>query len=140
MILGNLFQHFGENRLRLMGHVLKDLLKITGDGVAYVILDRETQLQYHLSEGDTEGFVNLPLSIGKVVMSIMIKEDEGKARISIRSKRGISANRCAREHFNGGGHENASGGSLIFGKDIDGISQAGDYVKEHTHIFMTGEK
>ncbi len=140
MILGNLFQHFGENRLRLMGHVLKDLLKITGDGVAYVILDRETQLQYHLSEGDTEGFVNLPLSIGKVVMSIMIKEDEGKARVSIRSKRGISANRCAREHFNGGGHENASGGSLFFGKDIDSISQAGDYVKEHTHIFMTGEK
>ncbi len=71
---------------------------------------------------------------------LMIKEDEGKARVSIRSKRGISANMCAREHFNGGGHENASGGSLFFGKDIDGISQAGDYIKEHTHIFMTGEK
>lgn len=140
MILRNLFQRFGENRLRLLGHILDNLMTITGDGVAYVILDKDTLQRYGISEGDTEGFVNMPLSIDKVVMSLLLKEDEGKARVSIRSKHGVSANICAREHFNGGGHENAAGGSLFFGKDIDGIGQAESYVKAHTHEFMTDRK
>lgn len=142
-ILQNIYNHFGENRLRLKGHMLKDLMRITDDGVAYIVLDRRTQEEYQMSEGDTEGFVNEPLSIERVRMSIVAKEDNEKVRISIRSKKGTSANRCAVEHFNGGGHENASGGSLrlteINGKpaNVTSISEVGAYIEEHTHIFMT---
>lgn len=140
MILRNLFQRFGEPRLRLMGHILKDLLTVTEDGVAYVILDKETQQKYHVAEGDTEGFVNLPLSIENVVMSILLKEDGDKARVSIRSKEGVSANRCARLHFNGGGHENAAGGKLAIGKEIGNFADAEEYVRTRTHIYMTTGK
>ena len=75
-----------------------------------MILDKGTMERYDVQEGDTEGFVNIPLSIDSVKMSILVKEDEGKARISIRSKKGTSAHRCARSYFNGGGHKNAAGG------------------------------
>ncbi len=140
MILKNLFQRFGELRLRLLGHMMKDLLTITEDGVAYMILDKKTQQEYHVTEGDTEGFVNMPLSIEKVVMSILLKEDGDIVRVSIRSKNGTSANRCSKLHFNGGGHENAAGGRLSIGHDIKDFSGTEDYVRTHIHTYMTTGK
>lgn len=136
MILQQLFNRFSESRIRLMGHMMKDLLKITDDGVAYIVLDSETQRRYHVKEGDTEGFVNMPLSIEKVVMSLLLKEDNERVRVSIRSKKGFSANECAKEHFNGGGHENAAGGRLFIGRDLASIKDAPEYIERNTHIFM----
>jgi phosphoesterase RecJ-like protein len=138
-ILFNLFNQFGENRLRLLGTMLKDLMRITDDGVAYMVLDKETLQKYHVDEGDTEGFVNMPLSIKNVRMSLLLKEDGDRVRVSIRSKKGVSANRCSRLHFNGGGHENAAGGRLYISKEISDISEAGKYVEQHTHIYFTEE-
>jgi phosphoesterase RecJ-like protein len=114
-------------------------MTITSDDVAYIVLDRATQLQYQVAEGDTEGFVNMPLSIESVRMSILVKEDEDRMRVSIRSKKGTSANRCARLHFNGGGHENAAGGKLLIPNDIASISDIAGYIERHTHTFMTDE-
>lgn len=139
LILSNLYNQYRESRMRLMGHVLKDLMTITPDGVAYIALDNGTLKEYHIEEGDTEGFVNLPLSIAKVKMSLLLKEDGDRIRVSIRSKKGISANRCSQLHFNGGGHENAAGGRLHIPKDVAGIGEAAAYVEKHTHIFMTEE-
>lgn len=138
-IVFNIYNQYGENRLRLLGHVLKDLLRITEDGVAYVVIDKQTLERYRIDEGDTEGFVNMPLSIAEVKMSILLKEDSGKARVSIRSKKGVSANRCSRLHFNGGGHENAAGGRLNIPGDIQSITDAAEYIEKHTHIFITEE-
>lgn len=139
-ILDFLYNQYSENRLRVMGHMMKDLLTITDDGVAYIVLDKKTQDLYGVAEGDTEGFVNMPLSIGKVRMSILLKEDGSRIRVSIRSKKGTSANMCARLHFNGGGHENAAGGRLNIPQDIRGIEDAGAYIERHTHIYLTEEQ
>ena len=131
-ILSQLFNQHSENRLRLMGHMMKDLLTITEDGAAYMILDMKTQQEYGIKDGDTEGFVNMPLSIANVRISLLLKEDTDRIRVSIRSKKGTSANRCARLHFNGGGHENAAGGRL----EIP-IDEVEDYIKEHVHTYLT---
>ena len=139
-ILNRLYNQYSENRLRLMGHMMKDLLKITGDGVAYIVLDSKTQMKYDVREGDTEGFVNMPLSIESVRMSLLLKEDKDRIRVSIRSKKGTSANRCAQLYFNGGGHENAAGGRLSIPEDISNIDMAGEYIEKNTHRFMTDEK
>lgn len=139
-LLRHLYQEYPERRLRLLGKLLYSEMKITDDGVAYMILDRKTMEEYGIREGETEGFVNEPLSIGKVRMSILIKEDNGYFRVSIRSKKGVSANRCAKKHFNGGGHELASGGRLYAPKDIKDISEAAGYVERVTHAFMNGEE
>ena len=139
MIISNIYQQHSESRMRLMGYILKDLMTITPDGVAYIILNKKVLQEYHIEEGDTEGFVNLPLSMAKVKMSLMLKEDGDKVRVSIRSKKGVSANRCSKFHFNGGGHENAAGGRLYIPQDISGIEEAAAYVERHTHTFMTSE-
>lgn len=136
-ILSHLYNQYSENRLRILGHMMKDLLTITEDGVAYIVLDSRTQEEYGVAEGDTEGFVNMPLSISEVRMSILAKEDGDKVRISIRSKKGTSANMCARMHFNGGGHENAAGGRLHIPGDIYGIDEVAAYIERHTHTHMT---
>ena len=136
-ILNNLYNQYSENRLRLMGHIMKDLMTITDDGVAYIVLDKETQEKYSVAEGDTEGFVNMPLSIAEVRMSLMLKEDGDRIRVSIRSKKGTSANMCARLHFNGGGHENAAGGRLHIPGDVAGIHEAAEYIEKHTHEFFS---
>lgn len=135
-ILSQLYNQYSENRLRLMGHIMKDLLTITEDGVAYIVLDAATQKRYSVEEGDTEGFVNMPLSIAGVRMSIMAKEDNSKVRISIRSKKGTSANGCAKKYFNGGGHENAAGGRLHIPENIPSIEYAAEYIERHTHIYL----
>ena len=139
-ILSRIYNQYGENRLRLMGYMMKDLLKITTDGVAYIVLDKQTQEQYNTADGDTEGFVNMPLSIADVRMSILAKEDSGRIRISIRSKRGTSANMCARRFFNGGGHENAAGGRLMIPENVMDVTEVGDYIEKYTHIFLNDEE
>lgn len=140
MILSNLYNQYSENRLRLMGHMMKDLLTITPDGVAYIVLDKRTQEAYGISEGDTEGFVNMPLSIADVRMSLLLKEDEDRIRVSIRSKKGTSANACARKYFNGGGHENAAGGKLMIPDDIECIGAAAGYIETFTHKYLTEDE
>ena len=138
-ILDFLYQSNREQRLRLKGRLLYENMKITGDGVAYIILDRKTINHYGIREGETEGFVNEPLSIKDVRMSIFLKEDKGKFRVSIRSKKGVSANLCARLHFNGGGHELASGGSLPVPDAVKDAADAASYIEKVTHMFITEE-
>lgn len=121
--------HYGENRLRALGMLLGTRMAVTPEGVAYMVLYKEDTDHYGLEDGDTEGFVNMPLAIAKVRMSILLKEDKGYFRISIRSKKGTSAATCATKYFHGGGHENASGGKLFFPQDIPAPADAPQYVQ-----------
>lgn len=127
---------YSENRLRLLGHTLKERMVITKENVAYIVLDKETLEKYEVKDGDTEGFVNMPLGIGNIRMSILAKEDSGFMRISIRSKKDISANRLAAAHFHGGGHENAAGGRLYIPEDILSAEDCAGYIETVTGIFF----
>lgn len=135
-ILAKLYNRYRENRYRAMGYVLGELMHITPEGVAYVILRKEDAARFDIREGETEGFVNMPLGIDRVLMSLFLKEDEGYFRVSIRSMRGVSANRLAAESFNGGGHECAAGGRLYFPRDIEGPDAAAEYIEKITARFM----
>lgn len=137
-IVAQINNMYGENRLRAMGWLLKDEMTITGNGVAYMVMTSDIMNGYEIHEGDTEGFVNLPLQIKKVRMSILCKQDGDHFRVSVRSKEGTSANQCARRYFNGGGHEMAAGGRLFCPKDIPGLSRqdVADYIERVTEEFF----
>lgn len=142
-VLARLYLSYRENRFRLQGELLKDNLRITSRGVAYMIIDKALACRYDIREGETEGFVNLPLGIESVRMSLLLKEEDDKFRVSIRSKAGISANRCASLYFNGGGHELAAGGRLVKGKDIPaeaGAAEAAAYTESRTDEFFRQEE
>ena len=135
-ILENVFQGFRENRLRLMGHLLHDKMVLCPGGLAYMVLDAATAAAYDIRDGELEGLVNLPLSLKQVKMSVFLREEGDHFRVSIRSKRGYSANRCAAEQFHGGGHEQAAGGNRYFPADIPTPADAAAFIESHTKAYL----
>ena len=109
-----IFNVFSEDRMRLMGYLLKEKMTLVPEyGAAYMVLSEAEKQAYHYRPGDSEGFVNLPLSIADVRISALFTETpEGYIRVSLRSKIGTDVNTLARDFFNGGGHVNAAGGRL----------------------------
>ena len=136
MILSDLYHSFRENRLRLMGYLLSENMVITPEGAAVMILDKECQERFGFRQGESEGFVNLPLSVKDVKISLFLTEEDGKFRVSIRSKRGVSANKLAMKYFHGGGHEMAAGGKLYFPKDIPSPKDAKAHILKVTREFL----
>ena len=109
-----IFNVFSESRMRLMGYLLKDKMTLVPEyGAAFMVLSEAEKQSYDYRPGDSEGFVNLSLSIASVRISALFTETpEGYIRVSLRSKIGTDVNVLARDYFNGGGHVNAAGGRL----------------------------
>lgn len=138
-IIMHIYNSYPERRIRLMGELLHDRMVITDKGAAYMILDAATRERTGIRQGETEAFVNIPLTIYNVRLSLFLKEEDGIFRVSIRSKKGTSANRLAMKYFNGGGHEQASGGKLTIGREVMDASDAADYIRRVTDEFLTHE-
>ena len=135
-ILARLYNEYPERRFRLLGQLLDRGLTITERGVAIMVVDDATAAEFGIEEGDTEGFVNVPLGIDRVKVSIFLRQAEGEYRVSIRSKRGYSANGLAVKYFHGGGHENASGGKIPFDAQAPSAREAADMVAGYTDEFF----
>jgi phosphoesterase RecJ-like protein len=127
-ILENLYQKGRENRLRLLGHLLSERLTITPEGAAIMILRAADRDRFGILEGETEGFVNMPLTIGKVRISGFFKEEDGILRVSLRSKKPLSSRALAVKAFHGGGHEQAAGGKVLVPEDIPDLDAAPEYL------------
>lgn len=138
-IISHIYNSYPERRIRLMGELLHERMVITEKGVAYMILDAEMRQRTGIRQGETEAFVNIPLTIREVRISIFLKEEDGVFRVSIRSKKGTSANRLAMAYFNGGGHEQASGGKLDIGVEVADARDAAAYIERVTSEFLTDE-
>ena len=135
-VLDHIYFRYRENRVRAMGYMQSECMRITPRGAAYMIATKEIQKRFDIREGETEGLVNVPLTIGKVRMSIFLKEDDGHFRVSIRSKEGTSARELAKACFHGGGHEKAAGGKLYFPEDIPSPADAAAYLETVTDEFL----
>ena len=101
-----------ESRLRLQGYAMSKKLEILYEHqVGIIALSKEELAEYKYIKGDTDGLANLVLSIKAMRAAIVFTERDGIMKISFRSKGGNNpVNILASEHFNGGGHANASGG------------------------------
>ena len=100
------------NRLQLKGIAIKNLKVLPEYKTAYISLSQKELNDHNYQKGDTEGFVNIGLSLNEIVFAIIFieNESEGIIKMSFRSKGNFSVNKFARKHFDGGGHDNASGG------------------------------
>ena len=114
-IYRKVFNTHSEGRLRLMGYVLYDKMQVFPEfNSALIWLDASEQKRFQYKKGDTEGFVNIPLSIKGVRFTVFLREDTEKKmiKVSLRSVGTFPCNKVASEFFNGGGHLNASGGEF----------------------------
>ena len=115
-IYRKVYNTYSESRLRLMGYVLYSKMRVYKDcNAAMISLTKDEQSKFDYIKGDSEGFVNIPLSIKNVIFSAFLREDTEKKmiKISLRSVGDFPCNKVAAEFFNGGGHLNASGGEFF---------------------------
>lgn len=110
-IHNNVYNSFTESRARLFGYVINRKMRIFHNGtVAHMSLTEEEMRRFWFQQGDSEGFVNYPLTIKKMKMSAMFTQHTDFIRVSLRSRGNIDVNLFAQRYFNGGGHKNAAGG------------------------------
>lgn len=110
-ILNILYNSFSTDRMRLQGLALNKRMAVLADlNTAYITLTKKDLEEYNYVKGDTEGFVNLPLSIRGINLSVLLIEKDNFVKLSFRSKGDFPSNEFASKYFSGGGHLNASGG------------------------------
>ena len=115
-IYRNVFWTASEARLRLQGYLLYVNMKVLHERhTAIMTLTNEERRRFKVKNGDTEGIVNIPLTMLGTRLSIFINEDTehpGIMKLSLRSVGDFPCDQMASRFFNGGGHKNASGGKL----------------------------
>ncbi len=100
------------DRLRFIGYALSEKLIVLEEyKTAYFVITGEELRRFRYRNGDTEGLVNYALSIKGIIMAAVILDRPEGIKLSFRSVGDFAVNDFAAEHFNGGGHKNAAGGS-----------------------------
>jgi phosphoesterase RecJ-like protein len=109
LVARNVYDSNNMGRLKLFGAVLSAMQIDQTGRIAIVYLDHEMARAAGGTYEDTEGLINLPLTVKEIQAVVFFKESgPGDWRISMRSKGEVNVNAIARE-FGGGGHDNASG-------------------------------
>jgi phosphoesterase RecJ-like protein len=96
-------------RLRLFGAVLSAIELEQNGRLALMRVDEAMVARAGGTYDDTEGLINLPLTVKEIQASVFFKElDASSYRVSLRSKGTIDVAAVAKR-FGGGGHRNAAG-------------------------------
>jgi phosphoesterase RecJ-like protein len=103
------FDSNSMGRLKLLGAMLNDMHVDESGRIAALGVDAALFQATGGTAEDTEGVVNMPLSVKEIVAVAFFKEvTRGEYRVSLRSKGDIDVGQVARQ-FGGGGHKNAAG-------------------------------
>ncbi len=96
-------------RLKLFGAVLNSIELDRSGRLALIYVDHEMARRAGGTYDDTEGLINLPLTVKEIQAVAFFKEaDNGEYRVSLRSNGEIDVAAVAKR-FGGGGHKNAAG-------------------------------
>jgi phosphoesterase RecJ-like protein len=105
----NVYDSNNMGRLKLFGSVLSAMQLDPAGRIAIVYLDHEMAREAGGTYEDTEGLINLPLTVKEIEAVVFFKQTEGdEYRVSMRSKGEIDIGAVAKQ-FGGGGHKNAAG-------------------------------
>ncbi len=128
------YDNYSENRLRLLGLLLSQRMKVMSDkSTSYTYLTAEDLKENNYKPGDTEGFVNYGLSIRSINFTAFFSDRSNRIHVSFRSKGSFDVNQFARKHFNGGGHRNAAAADY-YGSLEDAIAHFEQVLDEYEGI------
>jgi bifunctional oligoribonuclease and PAP phosphatase NrnA len=109
LVARNVYDSNSMGRLKLFGAVLSAMQIDSTGRIAIVYLDHEMAREAGGTYEDTEGLINLPLTVKEIEAVVFFKQIEGEEyRVSMRSKGDIDVGGVAKT-FGGGGHKNAAG-------------------------------
>jgi bifunctional oligoribonuclease and PAP phosphatase NrnA len=105
----SIFNSNNLGRLKLFGAVLSQMELDPTGRLATVYVDQKLATDCGGTYEDTEGLINLPLTVKEIQAVVFFKEHGPEDwRVSMRSKGDVDINAVAKQ-FGGGGHKNASG-------------------------------
>lgn len=107
-IYSRIYEDKSLGEYHLLGKALDNIRLYCNGKVAAMMVSEKMLKESGCSVDDLEGFVNFPLSIRSVLVSVLLYEKEGKIKASLRGKSILDLNSVARA-FHGGGHFNAAG-------------------------------
>lgn len=136
-IYRNVFWTYSQARLRLQGYMLCEKMQVM-DGLhaALMTLTNEERIRFGAKYGDTEGFVNIPLTMSGMKLSVFLSEDTEQAgliKVSLRSVDDFPCDEISARFFNGGGHRNASGGRIMGTMD-EAVARVGEAVRAYADL------
>ena len=101
---------YSVKKMRLLGYLISEKLKVyEAEGFAYMAINWSDLEAQGCGPEELEGLVNYTLMMEAIEVGVMVKEAEGKVRLSFRSKNDFDVNKFAHKYFGGGGHTKASG-------------------------------
>lgn len=107
-LYARLFQQDRPERLALLARALAWLELLDRQRIAVMRILESDFRQTGARTDETENLVNESLRIATVEVAIMLVEQEGRVRVSLRSRGDVDVSRIAAE-FGGGGHARAAG-------------------------------
>lgn len=93
---------------KLLGRALEKMQLLCNKQLAVIVLTSEDFKSFHAEPSHTQGIVSRPLMIPGVEVSLLIKEEDDKVSVNLRSKGLVDVSSLA-ARFNGGGHARAAG-------------------------------
>lgn len=117
-IHNSVYNGYTEDRARLFGYAIHRKMNIIQEGTAaYMSLTEAEMRRYRFQQGDSDGFVNYPLTIKKMRCRPCSSATTSSSVWSLRSRGDVDVNLFARKYFDGGGHKNAAGGKSYVSMD-----------------------
>ncbi len=124
---------FSEARLKFFGYAMSELLTVYPDqSAALMVIHQEDMLRFGVESADLTGLVNEVMKLRDTDCAILIREEENRVRLSLRSKRFTDVNRLAGELFDGGGHTRAAGATSYLS-----LGETVKKVKKHLGLLVT---
>ena len=100
---------FTVNRMIFYGFAISQRLEIfPARRVALFAFSLEDQHRYNVSGEDMEGLVNYTLMMQDIEVGALLREEQGRTKISLRAKYDVNVNHLAQQ-LGGGGHTKAAG-------------------------------
>jgi phosphoesterase RecJ-like protein len=109
LVARNVYDSNNMGRLKLFGAVLGAMQIDQTGRIAIVYVDHEMARAAGGTYEDTEGLINLPLTVKEIEAVVFFKQEKGdRYRVSLRSKGNVDIGVIAKQ-YGGGGHKNAAG-------------------------------
>lgn len=115
VIYDYLYDHQPVNNIKLLAKVLNTLDVRFNGRLASIYVTAKMLKSTGTTKKDTEGLINYPRSIDGVRIAVMFREDDGRIKVSLRSKGDIDVAKIA-EKYGGGGHKGAA--AFIYKENI----------------------
>lgn len=136
-IYRNVFWTCSLARLRMQGYLLHEKMQVVeGLHATLMTLTNEERARFGAKYGDTEGFVNIPLTMSGMKLSVFLSEDTEQAgliKVSLRSVDNFPCDEMSARFFDGGGHRNASGGRLYCTMD-EAVTRAHEAIQAYADL------